>query len=144
MFQGHIAMMGNGHIFIPGFAILVGDVELNVSQWGGNSTTSPPPSEAHWTRIIVNKDIQGDSYFRPGDFGGVFDLVYDYDLQIKNFAVPAHANVLFQVSTSWATGTSDFGGNIYVDFANHDHKIMCPYVALEVLGEASGNVGLGT
>jgi hypothetical protein len=140
MVQGYISMGGNDNFLVGGFAGLVGGAYLDVNQWGGEPPSSPPPADAHTGRFILEESAPGSSLNGLLDaHRETFDLVDVYDLQINYFAVPAHANVVFQVSLA-CDSLIDRGGVILVDFANNefDNKIICPYVQLELYGPASG------
>ena len=139
MLQGHVSMGGSEGYFSSGAAALSGAVFLNANQWGGTPPSSPPPADASTGYGIVSKVIFGSDLFNDQTPGGTFDLGNEYDLHINYFAVPAHANVVFQVSTSWTSQIWN-GGVILVDFKynNTDNKIICPAVQLELYGPAQG------
>jgi hypothetical protein len=81
----------------------------------------------------------GEDEFHDVTPAGNFYFSGEYDLNISYFAVPAYANVVFQVSTLWRSHILG-GGGILADFANNefDNKIICPSVQLELYGPASG------
>jgi hypothetical protein len=140
---------------VSSYLLLNGRCEVNAYAgwyWGGESTLhldaqlsllewwNQPPTEPLWQRdqrqnVMTLSASSGWREISPGETKS--KLVCDpYYLHYDLFWVPRGGAAVFEVSLN--LGYSEvYQGRVMVDFNYDDYQVVCPYLDLEVLTEAS-------
>jgi hypothetical protein len=145
--NGRCLVFANDGIIFPDTATLNIAASLSLVRWFGwgtdpvtgqsNDQTLHPNFQSTQRQQVVSFSVEGGNILGLGEFEGRSFSVEAFPLSHSLFVIPGGASVIFQVALELSYGF-DGGGNVFVDFSEGSHAVLCPNVELEILTPLSG------